>query len=69
MVALLAIEFRAHCSLSPFNCLGPRSIEPRWIVADMLIVTTRQLSNPVLMVVQMEAGNRLQHVLFLPPNA
>lgn len=59
--ALFAVEMKAeHPFTSTCRC-HPVTMHPGWIVAHMLIVTTRKLSNPVSFVVRVIANDRLLH--------
>jgi hypothetical protein len=61
LVALDAREFAADGGGASRLALRPRPLDPRRIVADMLVVPARELGHPVADVVAMEAYDRLAH--------
>jgi hypothetical protein len=42
-----AIQFVAYVFKPAFGCCDPMSVRPRWIVPNMLLMTTLKHGNPI----------------------
>ena len=68
LIALATLQEPTQRSVPTFLRLRPRATEPRWFVTHVLVVATREFSDPVLRLIKMEADDRLLHP-DAPPNA
>ena len=62
-IALLAVQLVAERLITAFPRYYPRTIGPRRIMADMLVVAAFKLSNPVLFFIDVIADNPFFHVI------
>ncbi len=60
-VAFLAAEFVADVRSSAGFGRDPRSVHPRRVVANVLVVAARKLRDPMLLVVDVVADDGLLH--------
>ena len=61
LVALSASQHTTEDTVPPFGCGDPRTIDPWWVMPDVLVVAALKLSNPVVLLVSMKAHNSLIH--------
>jgi hypothetical protein len=60
-----AIQFVAYVFKPAFGCCDPMSVRPRWIVPNMLLMTTLKHGNPVQFLIQVEPDNLSRKTLKL----
>jgi len=67
-VADFAVETPANVALTPLFAYHPGAVDPRWTVADVLVVATIQLRYPMALFVSMKGQNLSLHdaVLSVP---
>lgn len=57
LVALTANQYSANFFKSACSCDDPRSVEPRWIVSNVLVVPAFQLCDPIVLLIEMKSHN------------
>lgn len=63
LFAFLTVQQRAEMALTPVIGQDPWTIKERWVMSNMLSMTTGQIGNPVAMLVLMITDDRLLHVV------
>src|SRR5438477_9197920 len=57
LVALSASQHTAKGTVPTFGCRDPRTIDPWWVMPDVLVVAAFELSNPVVLLILMKAND------------
>ena len=65
-IALLAGKYGPEHAISAFDCRRPGTVGPRRVVADMLIVTACEFSDPMPLDILKEAYDSLVHEALSP---
>lgn len=60
-VAFAAVQHLTNHRASTFRDRNPRTVDPRRIVANVLVMTAVEFSNPMLFVVLVKANDSLLH--------
>ena len=63
LVALPAIEHFAEFAVAAFLRCDPRTVDPRRLMTDMLLMPTFEFSDPVVLVVDMIADDTFFHMM------
>ena len=63
LVAFLTVQERTEMLLTSMSGKDPWAVEERWVMTNMLSVTTGQISDPVAILILVIINDRLLHVV------